>query len=157
MSVNTTQITVVGKVVSDVDTRNTPSGVRVANFRLMCQERVFDKAQDAWVDGDRMYVRVTCWRKLAENVVESLRQGDQVVVIGRLKVREYEGTGGGRQKSIEVDARAVGPDLTLHTVMVNRPDWISPHQQRLVNPPPWRPAPDEPDEAPVKEDAVQAA
>ena len=161
MSVNTTHVTVVGRVISDIDTRFIPAGVRVANFRLLAQERVFDKARAEWVDGDRMYLRITCWRKLAENVAESLRQGDQVVVTGRLRLREYEGEGGARQKSLEVEARSVGPDLTLHTVMVNRPDWaVSPNQQKLVNPPPSQPVPEEPDvpeEGFPKEEVAQAA
>lgn len=162
MSVNTTQITVVGRVVKEIETRVIPAGVRVANFRLMTQERVFDKAREDWVDGDRMYLRVTCWRKLAENVVESLRQGDQVVVTGRLKLREFEGEGGVRQKSLEVEARSVGPDLTLHSVMVNRPEWAtaSPHQQELMNPQPLQPVPEEPDvpeEGLTKVEVAQAA
>lgn len=157
MSINATQVTVVGKVVSDIETRTIPSGVRVTNFRLLAQERVFDKARQEWADGDRMYLRIACWRKLAENVAESLSPGDHVVVTGRLRLREYE-KDGDRHKSLEVEARSVGPDLTLHTVMVNRPPWaVSPDQQELVHPTPVQPAPDEPDEDLTQADVVQAA
>jgi single-strand DNA-binding protein len=136
MSVNTTVITAVGRVVSEVTTRVIPTGAKVANFRIACQERVFDKAQEKWVDGDRMYMRVACWRKLAENVTDSLRQGDQVMVKGRLRIRDYEPEEGERRTVPEIDAWSVGPDLAFHTVAVNRPDWaVSPNQQRLLDPP----------------------
>jgi single-strand DNA-binding protein len=131
-----TPITVVGKVVTDITPRMTPGGIKVANFRLATQERSYDKAQDLWVDGDRMYLSVSCWRHLADHVADSLHKGDQVVVHGRMKLREYTMEGGERRTSVEVDAKAIGPDLALHTVTVNRPDWaISPHQQTLLKPP----------------------
>jgi single-strand DNA-binding protein len=70
-------------------------------------------------------------------VADSLRKGDQIVVQGRMKIREYTTEEGARRTNLEVDAKAIGPDLALHTVVVNRPDWaISPHQQTLLNPPP---------------------
>jgi len=136
MSVTSTPITVVGRVVTDITPRMTQGGHKVANFRLATQERSYDKAQDLWVDGDRMYLTVSCWRNLADHVADSLRKGDQVVVHGRMKIREYKTEEGDRRTNIEVDAKAIGPDLALHTVAVNRPDWaISPHQQTLLNPP----------------------
>jgi single-strand DNA-binding protein len=158
MSVNTTVITAVGRVVSEVTTRVIPTGAKVANFRIACQERVFDKAQEKWVDGDRMYMRVACWRKLADNVTDCLRMGDQVMVKGRLRIRDYEPEEGDRRAVAEIDAWSVGPDLALHSVAVNRPDWaVSPNQQRLLDPL-VQLAKDDPAEANlVEEDAAQAA
>jgi single-strand DNA-binding protein len=155
MSVTSTPITVVGRVVTDITPRMTQSGHKVANFRLATQERNYDKAQDLWVDGDRMYLTVSCWRNLADHVADSLRKGDQVVVHGRMKIREYKTEEGDRRTSLEVDAKAIGPDLALHTVAVNRPDWaISPHQQTLLNPPP---GPLIPPEDVTQEEVAQAA
>ncbi|MFL6123820.1 single-stranded DNA-binding protein [Actinophytocola sp.] len=156
MSVNSTLITVVGRVVTDIETRVIPNGTKVANFRLMTQERVYDKENGLWADGDRMYLRVACWRKLADNVAESLRRGDQVLVSGRLKVRKYDTESGAHREDLEVDAKAVGPDLTLHTVQVNRLDrTVSPHQQKLVDPPPARLLQEEPGEAGLDEPLTQ--
>jgi single-strand DNA-binding protein len=158
MSVNSTPITAVGRVVSPVTTRVIPSGAKVANFRIACQERVHDRAQDKWVDGDRMYMRITCWRRLAENAADSLREGDQVVVRGRLKLRTYETKEGAERTEPEIDAWSVGPDLALHTVAVNRAPWVSPNQERLVDPPPVRLVGDDPTgETPTQEEVVHAA
>ena len=152
MSVNSTPITAVGRLVTGIQTHVLPdTGVKVANFRMACQERVYDKDRDMWVDGDRMYMGVACWRGLADNVADSLVEGDQVVVRGRLKIREYKTKEGVRRTAVEVDAWAVGPDLSLYTVAINRRDWrTSANQQSLLTPPPT----DDPLE---REEVTQAA
>jgi single-strand DNA-binding protein len=128
MSVTSTPITVVGRVVTDITPRMTQGGHKVANFRIATQERTYDKAQDL---------------------------GDQIVVHGRMKIREYTTEEGARRTDLEVDAKAIGPDLALHTVSVNRPDWaISPHQQTLLKPPPDQLFPSE---EVTREEAAQAA
>lgn len=156
MASTSTQITVVGRIVTDIDTRVTPTGHKVANFRLACQERVYDKAQDLWADGDRMYLTVVCWRNLADHVAESVRKGDQVVVHGRMRIRGYQTRDGAQRTDLEVDAKAIGPDLTLHTVTVNRLGWpVSPGQQELLSTPLG--ATENPTEDLAKEDVAQAA
>ena len=129
-----TPITVTGRVVTDVTTRMTSTGAKVSNFRIACQERRYDKELGTWVDGDRMYVGVTGWRQLAEGV-GALEKGDHVVVTGRLKVHEYSAGDGVRRAGPEIDARAVGPDLAWHTVIVNRQSWASAEQVPLLGPP----------------------
>jgi single-strand DNA-binding protein len=136
MSVNATVVTVVGRVVSNLTTHVIPSGAKVTNFRIACQERMYDKAQEQWVDGNRTYMKVACWRNLAENVADSLRQGDQVVIKGRLKLVNFQSKEGDQRTDVEIDAWAIGPDLTFHTVSVNRPDWsVPPRQETLIDPP----------------------
>ncbi|MFC4858239.1 single-stranded DNA-binding protein [Actinophytocola glycyrrhizae] len=129
-----TPITVTGRVVTDVTTRMTSTGAKVSSFRIACQERRYDKEQQTWVDGDRLYVGVTGWRQLAEGM-GALEKGDHVVVSGRLKVNEYTAEDGTRRAGPEIDARAVGPDLAWHTVIVNRRSWVSAEQLSLLGAP----------------------
>jgi single-strand DNA-binding protein len=126
-----TPITVTGRVVTDVTTRTTATGIKMANFRIACQERRYDREREEWVDGDRMYVGVVGWRQLAEGVC-ALEKGDHVVVSGRLKVREYTTEDGTTRASPEISASAVGPDLAWHTVIVNRRAWGAAEQLSLV-------------------------
>jgi single-strand DNA-binding protein len=108
---NETVTTIVGNIISEVKQRRTQDGIRVVSFRVASNERRFDKAAGQWVDGDRLYVSVTCWRKLARGVGASLVKGDPVVVTGRLYTRGYEVEG--QKRSItELEAVAVGPDLS---------------------------------------------
>lgn len=116
-----TNLTVVGKVVTEITKHTFPNGDHKTSFRLMARERRFDKEAQDWVDGDKVFVQVNCWRRLAEGVAVSLVKGDNVVVTGRFYVREYYTESGERRSSNEIDARSVGPDLAWCTAAVERP------------------------------------
>ena len=58
------------------------------------------------------FVRVTCWRRLAENLATCLRKGEPVLLRGRLEVRPFTGKDGVRRVSVDVDANYLGYDLT---------------------------------------------
>jgi len=118
--VNEIPVTLVGNVVTDVSGALTPGGAEVAWFRLASTPRRYDRASARWVDGDTSYVRVSCWRALARNVVVSLSKGDPVVVTGRLRVREWEREDR-RGIAVEVDASAVGHDLSRGVSAFTRP------------------------------------
>ncbi|WP_245780033.1 single-stranded DNA-binding protein [Actinopolyspora lacussalsi] len=107
-----TAVTLVGEVLSAPKTRETRHGNRVASFRMVSIARRFDRANQRWVDGDRVHATVHCWKQLAQGVVQALEKGDSVLVTGRLRTKEYE-TDGQRRTTAEVEAGAVGLDV-LH-------------------------------------------
>jgi single-strand DNA-binding protein len=117
--VNETYTTVMGNIVGSVTRRELADGTAVANFRVASNERRWSRAQNGWADGDHLYISVTCWRRLAENVTASFVGGDPVIVHGRLYTRDYE-KGGTRNWVTELEALAVGPDLTRCTAVVTR-------------------------------------
>jgi single-strand DNA-binding protein len=104
-------MTIVGNVVDTPKLRRTRSGHSVANFRVASTPRRFDREAGQWVDGQTLFVTVTCWRSLGENAAQSLRKGQPVVVVGRFCQREYE-----RDETLrtayELEAIALGHDLT---------------------------------------------
>jgi single-strand DNA-binding protein len=114
-----TQVTVVGNLLTDVDNHRLNDGTVVANFRIASKERRFDQASGSWVDGDRLYIDVRCWRGLAQNALESLKKGDPVVVAGRIFTRNYEHQGQ-RRTSTTLEARSVAADLAHCTVVLTR-------------------------------------
>jgi len=114
-----TVTTVVGTLISRVDKRRLADGTTVVSFRVASNERRYDRATAAWRDGDSLYVGVTCWRRLAENVHASFVVGDPIVVHGRLFSRSYE-KDGRRRTVTELEADAVGPDLARSTAVVTR-------------------------------------
>ncbi|HCK79700.1 MAG TPA: single-stranded DNA-binding protein [Actinobacteria bacterium] len=105
-----TSITIVGNAVTDVTVASTATGVEYAVFRIATTARRFDRSVGQWVDGDTSFMRVTCWRRLARGVAESIVKGDPLVVTGVLRVREWA-TEDRRGVSVEIDASAVGHDL----------------------------------------------
>jgi single-strand DNA-binding protein len=114
-----TYTTVVGNVATRVDLRSLPDGTPLASFRVATNERRRDRATGSWRDGDSLFVNVTCWRALGENVHASLGVGDPVIVRGRLFTSSWE-KDGRRQSAVEMEGYAVGPDLARSTAEVRR-------------------------------------
>lgn len=106
-----TMIHAVGHVGTDVDHREVGSGTHLSTFRLATTPRYWDRAQRAYVDGTTNWLSVQCWRSLALHVYESLKRGDPIVVIGKLKTQEWV-RDGVRNSRFVLEATAVGHDLT---------------------------------------------
>lgn len=117
---NETMVTVTGNVAGDVIARRVGANLEhmLVTFRVASSERRWDKASEAWVDGDRFTASVNCWRRLADGA-RCLTKGDPVIVTGRLSVREYEAEGV-RRYMTEISAVAVGPDLARCSADVHR-------------------------------------
>ncbi|MBA2390152.1 MAG: single-stranded DNA-binding protein [Geodermatophilaceae bacterium] len=116
---NDTVITVVGRIVNAPKRRHTEAGVSVTNFRVASTARRRDRETQQWVDGDTLYLNVSCWRHLADNVARSVVKGDPVIVHGRVFTRHYELDGQKRQ-SYDMEAHVVGADLTWGQVEFSR-------------------------------------
>jgi single-strand DNA-binding protein len=108
---NDTIMTIVGNVVDQPRTRKTKNGHVVSNFRVASTSRRFDREQERYVDNSTLFVNVTCWRAMAENVDQSIRKGQPVIVYGRYYTREYTVNEQVRT-SYELEASAVGHDLS---------------------------------------------
>lgn len=109
--INDTTITVVGNLTADPRMRRLDDRVAVTNFRVASTSRKYDKETGKHVDHNVLYLSVTCWRELAENVMTSLQKGDPVLVTGRIFTREFE-KDGRPQSVVEMEAVAVGLDLS---------------------------------------------
>lgn len=115
-----TNITLVGNLTDDPELKFTPSGAAVANFTVASTPRTFDRQTNEWKDGDALFIRCAAWRQLAENVAESLQKGQQVIVTGALKVRNYERQDGSKGTSVEMNVDEIGPSLRFATAKVTR-------------------------------------
>jgi len=120
MSVNETTVTVLGWVGGEVSYREVPGGFGVANFRIGTTPRHFDKVVGGWVDSTTTWFQVECWRALAENVRQSIRRGEPVVVTGRLKTTEWVDAEGTTKTKTVIDAFSVGHDLARGTTAFNK-------------------------------------
>ena len=80
--------------------------------RVAWNNRYPDRVTGEWRDGRTSFATVNCWRKMAENAAISLRKGQPVVVSGRLQVREYEDKEGKRRIAVDIEADAIGHDLS---------------------------------------------
>lgn len=103
-------ITVRGFVASEIRSSTTPGGVATASFRLGSTERRFDRSANAWVDGNTNWFTVQGYRQLAGNMGCSIKKGQRVIIVGRLKMRSWEKDGRVYHVA-EIDAESVGHDL----------------------------------------------
>ncbi|TSB14297.1 single-stranded DNA-binding protein [Streptomyces benahoarensis] len=120
---NDTMVTLVGNAATAVEHRQTATGVPVARFRLAATPRRWDRARERWTDGDTSFFTVKAWRALADHVAASVTVGEPLMVQGRLRVREGEqpaDRGGQRWLAAEVEAVAIGHDLTRGTAAFRR-------------------------------------
>ncbi len=111
-----TIVTVVGNLTDDPELRFTPSGAAVSNFTVASTPRMFDKESQEWRDGEALFLRCSVWRQHAENVAESLRRGDRVIVQGRLKQRSYETSEGEKRTVVECEVDEIGASVRFRTI-----------------------------------------
>ncbi len=79
--------TIVGNVGNVYDLRTVGQDKReVIDFTVAITPR--KRNGNDWVDGTTEWVRVTAWGKLAANIAESFRSGDQVFVHGRVDMKD---------------------------------------------------------------------
>lgn len=130
-----TQVTIVGNLVADPRLYYTGDGQPMASFRLASTPRRFHRSSGEWRDGDTLWVNVTCWRGLAENVATSLKKGQAAIVMGRLSARLYETKDGDRRQSVDVEATAVGPELSRVVTVVRRAERGAPPALAVVEAP----------------------
>lgn len=121
MTIGETPVTVLGTVISDVTLKRVgENGHELTTFLLRASERKYDRQKAGWHDHRHFSIRVKCWRKLAVMTQAVLRRGDPVIVAGRLFVADFENSDGQPRCVPEVEAWAVGPNLTLCKAVVQR-------------------------------------
>lgn len=101
-------MSLVGNLATDPEMRFTQNGTETCNFVVAVNEKVGDVEK-------AHFVRVTAFGTLADNVAESLRKGQRVVIIGRLNTysTELELADGSERRvnHVTFTASAIGPDL----------------------------------------------
>ena len=113
-------ITIVGNLADDPELRYTPNGAAVANMRVAVNRRRFNRETNAWDEELDGFFTVNVWRDYAENVAESLRRGNRVLVTGRLRSRSYEDKDGQTKWITEIEAEEVCPSLRWATAKINK-------------------------------------
>ena len=94
------QLTIIGNLTRDPETRQTGNGKMVCNFDVAVNKRT--------ADGDKpTYFRVGAWGKTGEVCQQWLEKGRKVAVVGEVSARAYMGKDGEPKCSLEVFATSV--------------------------------------------------
>jgi single-strand DNA-binding protein len=110
----------VGRLTRDPDLRFTSKGDAVASFTVVTSRRFLNKQTNEWEDADTSFWDCSVFRQTAEHVAESLQQGMEVIVHGKIAQREYETREGEKRKTVQVTVDAVGPSLRFQTAKVSK-------------------------------------
>lgn len=114
---NDTYVDIFGWVGTDIELKRTQHGVPFVTFRLASTPSRMQGG--TYVNGPTSWYSVTAWRGLAENIVDSVRKGQPLLVHGRQRVVDWstETSSGTR---VEIEATAVGQNLRYGTASFAR-------------------------------------
>ena len=99
------KVMLIGNLGKDAETRYTPNGVAVTNFRLATARSLKDPQTGEWKNATDWH-DVVVWR--AEKIADYLTKGRQVYVEGRLQTRSWEDQNGQKRYQTEVVADSFG-------------------------------------------------
>ncbi|WP_328481804.1 single-stranded DNA-binding protein [Streptomyces sp. NBC_00377] len=133
---NETMVCAIGNVATRPVYRELAGGAS-ARFRLAVTSRYWDREKSVWTDGHTNFFTVWANRQLATNAMASLNVGDPVMVQGRLKVRTESREGQQNRTSADIDAVAIGHDISRGTSAFRR----SGRPEGTAAGPPARPEP----------------
>lgn len=117
-------ITLIGRVASEPESKILPSGSSMSRFRMITNDRK-KNAFGEWEDSDTSGWTVLCWDRLAENIMDQLSKGEQIIVNGTIKEVSWVDQAGNKRYSFEVKAQHIGKDLLLSKPLVNSNNDIS--------------------------------
>lgn len=98
------KVVISGTLTSDPEKRFTPNNNAVTSFTLAA-ENVGSPNRNGV--GEPFFIRVTCWRNLAEAVTTQLHKGDHVLVEGKLMMNSFQAQDGTQKKLFEVEAATI--------------------------------------------------
>jgi single-strand DNA-binding protein len=104
------QYSVTGLVATTPRHLVTQDGLPITSFRLAASLRKFDRTLNRWVDAETNWFTITSFRQLAVNSSMSISKGDRILVMGRLRVRDWD-NGERAGTSVELEAESIGHDL----------------------------------------------
>lgn len=97
-------------IVTEPQVRFSDGGKVWISFRAVSKERVRG-SDGAWTDGNRTFTDIVCFGKEAENLADSAKVGDTVLIIGKLQQREWVDDDGTKRNSYRVVADQIGMSL----------------------------------------------
>lgn len=120
------EMKVAGNLVDDPQRIKTAAGQELVVMKIAENNRVFDRQQNKWTDGDPNFYEVAVDAQskrlgnLAANVEASLHKGDRVSVEGSYTATPYQAKDGSLGVNHRIWAEEVSPSLRFASATVER-------------------------------------
>ena len=102
-----------GNLTRDAELRYFENGTSVCNTGIAINKTWTDpqgKKQES-----TEFFDLSIWGKMGENVAESLKKGDRVLVVGAIKIRRVEQEDGTKRQFAEINVKEIGATLRWAT------------------------------------------
>lgn len=93
---NLNKVILGGRLTSDVELKQTQSGVFVTQFSIAVNR----KGKDAQTD----FIDIVAWRQTAEFISKYFKKGSSICIVGSIQKREYRDKNGSKRYATEVVA-----------------------------------------------------
>lgn len=110
------------RAVTDSTLRFTPSGMAVAEFRAVADKKKKNDATGEWEDDKVCWLTITSFKKLAENVAESVTKGALVTIDGTLQTEDWETKEGEKRQTYRVLANTIGVSIAFNPAKSEKAD-----------------------------------
>lgn len=120
---NETYVTIIGTVSKDPELKHTPSGAGVCRVTVVTNARKFNKQTNEWEKKPGKFWDAEAWNQgkalLADNIYNTVKKGDTVILYGELETREYTTKDGEQRKADQIRIEGIGKDLRWHQAYAN--------------------------------------
>lgn len=96
-------VTLMGRIASDIENRTTTSGKSVANFRIAVERSFAKQGEEKKAD----FITIVVWGNTADFVSKYFSKGSMIALCGEIQTRSYEDKNGNKRTAFEVVAREV--------------------------------------------------
>lgn len=103
-------ITVEGRVIGEPKIKFNDQGNASLMFRMVAADRKRNESTGKWEDVENFWVTVRVFRDLAVNTMDTIRDRDEVIVVGKLVTKEWEADGE-KKSATQLYAWSIGPSL----------------------------------------------
>lgn len=121
------EIRVRGRLGNDPELKKVGAdNLELVSFSLAHTPR--SKQNGQWVDGETNWYRVVKFGKGAEAIAQTVKKGDEVIVIGTMKLNSYTDKNGVTKTQMEISASELGvvPKIAKSNTQTNSGGWEQP-------------------------------
>ena len=128
MSLNLNKVILSGRVASEPEQKQTPSGVSVVTYSMAVGRRFAPEGRERETD----FFRVTAWQSTADFIARYFHKGDAICITGRIQNRSWTDQSGQKHYITEI----IAEEANFVENKRDRPEGQAPASGTAAMPPP---------------------